>query len=585
MRLLLVVAILSLLSGLGGVACAQSTSTYGYQGYLTDVGAPATGSYDFLTAVYQTPTGAVPAPVSSMFHDNVAVAAGLFTLNLPAPPIDVIDGSVLPYLDICVRPGASTGTFVCLPRTPMTAVPRAFSADTALFAHASLAWTSNGAGTVHNATGRIGVNALAPIATIEGIGASASEYVIARFAGSNPGGTWLDLVNSGGGGTWNMISTGTGNGEGANSLVFRGGAPAGSRMVIDPNGHLTLNGGGTRLGTQSMMTIYRNQGGFNLIDLANADGDAFTGFAIGDGAIRTLFGYDGSQDEFSIRVGGAGFTERLVIEESNGRVGIGTDAPGAMLHVTESALSGFSPPATAPVLALERNGESFLDIRSSTATQVQGSAALRLQAPGRIPAALQFNSTQNPSGVSIRTGTDAVNDDFVVTVDGRVGVGRVPNDTTGNAFEVTGNASKSSPGDWLSNSDARIKTQVRDIRDALATLRALHPVTYRYSDAYLGAHPDLADVSYYNVIAQEFAQVFPDAVKSSGEYLPGLAKSADSEILQVDTHPMQITAIAALQELDVIVAAQTSTIAAQQAEIAKLQARLARIEAQFGADR
>jgi hypothetical protein len=52
------------------------------------------------------------------------------------------------------------------------------------------------------------------------------------------------------------------------------------------------------------------------------------------------------------------------------------------------------------------------------------------------------------------------------------------------------------------------------------------------------------DRRYPNVIAQEFAQVFPDDVKSSGEILPD-----GSEILQVDTYPLTIYSAAAIQEL------------------------------------
>jgi len=46
------------------------------------------------------------------------------------------------------------------------------------------------------------------------------------------------------------------------------------------------------------------------------------------------------------------------------------------------------------------------------------------------------------------------------------------------------------------------------------------------------------------VVAQEFAEVFPDYVQSSGEKL-----SNSEEILQVDTYPLTIYTAAAVQEL------------------------------------
>jgi hypothetical protein len=69
-------------------------------------------------------------------------------------------------------------------------------------------------------------------------------------------------------------------------------------------------------------------------------------------------------------------------------------------------------------------------------------------------------------------------------------------------------------------------------------------VDFRYTDDYLAAHPEIEDRRYPNVIAQEFARVFPDDVKSSGEKL-----TDGSEIQQVDTYPLTIYSAAAIQEL------------------------------------
>jgi hypothetical protein len=124
---------------------------------------------------------------------------------------------------------------------------------------------------------------------------------------------------------------------------------------------------------------------------------------------------------------------------------------------------------------------------------------------------------------------------------GKVAIGLTPGT---NELEVNGNASKSSAGAWLSNSDRRIKADIESISGALETLDKVRLVDFRYSDDYLAAHPEIEDRRYPNVIAQEFAQVFPDDVKSSGEKL-----SDGSEILQVDTYPLTIYSAAAIQEL------------------------------------
>jgi hypothetical protein len=126
---------------------------------------------------------------------------------------------------------------------------------------------------------------------------------------------------------------------------------------------------------------------------------------------------------------------------------------------------------------------------------------------------------------------------------GRVGIGRL---ATGNALEVEGNASKTTAGSWLANSDARIKTGVRELDDALAKIRALRLVDFEYTEAYRATHPSIeAGRRYPNIIAQEFAEVFPDWVGSSGERPPG----GGDPILQADTYPLTIYSAAAIQEL------------------------------------
>jgi hypothetical protein len=131
--------------------------------------------------------------------------------------------------------------------------------------------------------------------------------------------------------------------------------------------------------------------------------------------------------------------------------------------------------------------------------------------------------------------------DVLYVLSDKVGVKRSP---VTNTLEVGGTASKSTAGDWLANSDARIKTEVRTVSGALDTLARVRLVEFEYTEEYLAEHPEIEDRRYLNVIAQEFAEVFPDYVQGSGETLPD-----GGEILQVDTHPLTIYSAAAVQEL------------------------------------
>lgn len=160
----------------------------------------------------------------------------------------------------------------------------------------------------------------------------------------------------------------------------------------------------------------------------------------------------------------------------------------------------------------------------------------------------------------------------------RVGIGRI---ATANALEVEGTAGKTTPGSWASNSDRRIKEEIQPVTGALEKLNQVRLVDYRYTDQYRAVHPTVENKRYLSVIAQEFAEVFPDHVKSSGEKLPD-----GSDILQVDTYPLTIYSAAAVQELHrenqalkSKIAQQDGTLREQKKAINDQEKRLRKIEA------
>ncbi len=153
---------------------------------------------------------------------------------------------------------------------------------------------------------------------------------------------------------------------------------------------------------------------------------------------------------------------------------------------------------------------------------------------------------------------------------GNVGIGRV---AVANKLEVEGNASKTTATAWLANSDLRIKTGVQTVENALATLDKVRLVSFHYTDEYRAAHPSIDDHSYLNVIAQEFQNVFPDAVQNSGEKLPN-----GEEILQVDTYPLTIYSAAAIQELNQSARSRDAEIRSLKSQNASLEKRLSELE-------
>ncbi|GAB1308861.1 hypothetical protein KH5_15440 [Urechidicola sp. KH5] len=91
-------------------------------------------------------------------------------------------------------------------------------------------------------------------------------------------------------------------------------------------------------------------------------------------------------------------------------------------------------------------------------------------------------------------------------------------DTTGaapsNTLSVNGDASKTTAGDWLANSDRRLKKDIETIpsNEALSLITQLRGVTYKWNDNQTGIkRPNNVQ---YGFIAQEIKEVFPERVST-----------------------------------------------------------------------
>ncbi|HET8677464.1 MAG TPA: tail fiber domain-containing protein, partial [Blastocatellia bacterium] len=86
---------------------------------------------------------------------------------------------------------------------------------------------------------RVGIGTTAPQTALH---VKNSSYPTILGESSSAIGTWLRLLNgSAGGRTWSIISSGSGNGEGAGKLLFFDEAANATRMWIDTNGFVTIN--------------------------------------------------------------------------------------------------------------------------------------------------------------------------------------------------------------------------------------------------------------------------------------------------------------------------------------------------------
>ena len=95
---------------------------------------------------------------------------------------------------------------------------------------------------------------------------------------------------------------------------------------------------------------------------------------------------------------------------------------------------------------------------------------------------------------------------------GRIGIQR---DATTNTLEVNGNASKATAGDWLANSDARLKKDITPLNNALEKLLQLKGVTYEWNDDKTGTKRPAGKQMGFT--AQNIQQVFPQLVSTDAQ--------------------------------------------------------------------
>jgi len=125
---------------------------------------------------------------------------------------------------------------------------------------------------------------------------------------------------------------------------------------------------------------------------------------------------------------------------------------------------------------------------------------------------------------------------FIKWGSGNVGIGT---STPGYTLEVNGSAHRvDNSANWTVASDRRLKRDITELSDSLATLERLRPVRFRYTEEYEREHPACADQERFGVVAQEFREVFPEYVSED-----------KNGLLSVDISPITFYNTAALHEL------------------------------------
>lgn len=128
----------------------------------------------------------------------------------------------------------------------------------------------------------------------------------------------------------------------------------------------------------------------------------------------------------------------------------------------------------------------------------------------------------------------------------------------------TDDAAKTATTTWTVTSDARIKTNVTDVEEALPIINALTPRKYQYTQEYLDEMPGIdASLVNYGFIADEVEKVMPSCVVVSANKIGTV-----ENIKVLNIHNINILMIQAVKELSMQLDALKSEIDAMKASAA-----------------
>ena len=158
------------------------------------------------------------------------------------------------------------------------------------------------------------------------------------------------------------------------------------------------------------------------------------------------------------------------------------------------------------------------------------------------------------------TETNVADNRLVLKAGGNIGIGLVP---TTNRLEVNGDASKSTAGDWLANSDRRLKKNIKAITSATAldNLLKLQGITYEWNDDKTGNKRP--EGIHYGFTAQNIADVYPTLVQEDA-----------MGYLQTAYGTFDAMTVEAMRALNDKINEQESIIAAQETRIARMESAL-----------
>lgn len=162
-----------------------------------------------------------------------------------------------------------------------------------------------------------------------------------------------------------------------------------------------------------------------------------------------------------------------------------------------------------------------------------------------------------------------------INQEGEVGIGR---SATTNKLEVEGEASKTTAGSWIGNSDRRLKKNIEGLnsQEILRQFLSLRGVSYEWNDDKTGSKRP--EGIQYGFIAQDIQEVFPSLVSEDKlGYLQTAYGTYDAMTVEAIRALHQI--IEDLKAENIQLKAELSSLQNERAKMQQLDERLAKLEA------
>ncbi|HEY6045406.1 MAG TPA: tail fiber domain-containing protein [Pyrinomonadaceae bacterium] len=589
-------------------AYCQSTS-FTYQGRLTDGGAAANGNYDLQFALFDSLSGGSQVG-STQTLNTVAVSNGVFTVSLDFSA-SAFNGANR-FLQISARPSGGGAFTLLSPRQQLTSTPyavRSLNATTADNVPASGVAAGSGnyiqnstspqlssnfnisgngttggtlSGSIVNATTQYnlggnrvfsvsGVGSFVSSNTFAGVGAGTANTPDSSGFGSSNSfyGKDAGLSNTTGfGNSFFGVVAGRNNTTGVENSFFGGGAGRSNTTGGQNSFFGNFAGLSSTTGSDNAFFGYHS-GLFNTTGNANAFfGDQVATNSNGDsnsffGSQAAAFNLGGSRNAFfgslagSLNSGGSnntivGFSANVGSGNLTNASALGSqaqvDASNSLVLGSINGINGATADTNVGI------GTTAPTARLSVVASGPGARVLHLG----IERAWVFRQFGSGAGTALELAVDSStnnNKNFVINTTGFVGIGTTNPDQV---LSVNGNASKLGGGSWVSFSDERLKDIKGRFTPGLRAVMQLQPLRYEYKrDNALSLRSEGEHIGFS---AQAVQKIIPEAVTSN-----------DKGYLLVNNDPILWTMLNAIKE-------QQAQIATLQQANSALKARLHRVE-------